>query len=116
MTIENKVVEQINKIWTWEEIAPINEGDILRSTHQMKNSNWKSNEIIKSFWIDSLLKELKWVSKDYFRDALHRIISDKALEELRTWADSGKITTAQLVEIYELSGWSSNPLWFWAIK
>lgn len=102
MTIENKVIEQVNKIWTWEETSSIDENDIVHSINELKTSNWKANEIIKSFWIESLLKELKWENRVHFLEWIHRIISDKTVQEIRTATDSWKITTGQLIEIYEL--------------
>ncbi|EKE27391.1 MAG: hypothetical protein ACD_3C00214G0002 [uncultured bacterium (gcode 4)] len=112
MTIEDKAIEQINKIWTWEEVDVINEADIIRSINEMKSSNWKANEIIKSFSKEWLSKELKWPNQEYLREAIYKVFLEKTSAELNGAVDSGKISTALLLEIFELtlSGWKQ--VWF----
>ncbi|EKE30324.1 MAG: hypothetical protein ACD_2C00007G0006 [uncultured bacterium (gcode 4)] len=113
MTIEEKAIEQIKGIWTWKDVELISDEDIIRSINEMKTSNWKANEIIKSFSIESLIKELKWANGEFLREAITKILTDKTVAEMQSAVDSGKISTAQLLEICNLTSWPKT-MGFWA--
>lgn len=75
--------------------TPITMGELLGSIQYLKTSNGKTNQLLKSFSTEELQK----LSKDqqaYVRDAIHQILLESHMRELREAVKSGKINADSL--------------------
>jgi transitional endoplasmic reticulum ATPase len=93
--VRKRAVKESDDTMNEEFKTPISMEELIGSIQHLKTSNGKTNQLLKSFSPEELQK-LPADQQAYVRDAIHQILLESHIKELRGAVQSGKINADAL--------------------